>query len=123
MAYTVRSKGTGQQGEVVQITVESMTINWGSHTAVIPWQEFGGFESVEQDPVTAKLAEELADAGFASVDQPKLGTGRSGTGRLRNFTAMSDEKLMKTMDAVRDEGDDDEALDAMESEAVARGLL
>jgi hypothetical protein len=68
------------------------------------------------------LKAELAASG-GPQENTKLGTGRSGTGRLRNFKAMNDDKLLRTMTAIRQEGDDDEALDAAESEAVSRGLL
>jgi hypothetical protein len=50
------------------------------------------------------------------------GTGRSGTGRLRNFKAMSDEKLTAVFWEVIGEADDPEARDALFAEIAARGL-
>lgn len=50
------------------------------------------------------------------------GTGRSGSGRLRNFKAMGDDKLWKTFAAVAGEGDDPEAREALEAEMRRRGF-
>lgn len=50
------------------------------------------------------------------------GTGRSGSGRLRNFKAMNDGKLERVYWAVIEEGDDPEARDALSAEMAARGL-
>lgn len=51
-----------------------------------------------------------------------LGTGRSGSGRLRNFKAMSDDKLWNTYSAVVAEGDDSEAREALDAEMARRGF-
>jgi hypothetical protein len=50
-------------------------------------------------------------------------TGRSGTGRLRNFRAMNDIKLCGVWDAVCDEDNDPEAYDAVLEQMLARGLV
>lgn len=50
------------------------------------------------------------------------GTGRSGTGRLRNFGAMADDKLIRTYSAVVAEADDDEAREALGAEMIRRGF-
>lgn len=49
-------------------------------------------------------------------------TGRGPTGRLRNFRAMSDAKLLAALEAVQAEANDPEALQALEAEASARNL-
>lgn len=46
--------------------------------------------------------------------------GRGGTGRLRNFRAMTDEKLMTTLAFVRREGNDPTALAELENEMALR---
>ncbi len=51
-----------------------------------------------------------------------LGTGRSGSGRLRNFKAMSNEKLGNVYWAVIMEADDAEAIAAYAGEMASRGL-
>lgn len=50
------------------------------------------------------------------------GTGRSSSGRLRNFKAMSDDKLWNTYSAVVAEGDDSEAREALDAEIARRGF-
>ncbi len=50
------------------------------------------------------------------------GTGRSGSGRLRNFKAMANGKLAGVFWEVLAEDDDPEALAALRAEMVARGL-
>lgn len=50
------------------------------------------------------------------------GTGRSGSGRLRNFKAMNDGKLQAVYWTVVGEADDSEATDALRAEMLARGL-
>ncbi len=50
------------------------------------------------------------------------GTGRSGSGRLRNFKAMSNGKLAGVYWEVVAEDDDPEARNALYAEMVARGL-
>jgi hypothetical protein len=54
------------------------------------------------------------------MTETMTGTGRSGTGRLRNFKAMSEDKLWRTYSAVCLEGDDPEAKAALEAEIARR---
>jgi hypothetical protein len=49
-------------------------------------------------------------------------TGRSGSGKLRNFRAMSLEKFASVYSAVIREDNDPEAIDAVKDEADARGV-
>lgn len=49
-------------------------------------------------------------------------SGRSESGNLRNFGAMKEEKLIAVLYAVRAEDTDGEALEALEKEAMKRGL-
>ncbi len=50
------------------------------------------------------------------------GTGRSGSGRLRNFAAMNDGKLTKVYLEVVAEDDDPEARERLDAELAKRGL-
>lgn len=49
-----------------------------------------------------------------------LCTGRSGAGRVRNFRAMNPVKFHETLQAVRREANDPEALRALEEEEIRR---
>ena len=75
------------------------------------------------DPVTDRLAEMLQTAPAPTqATVAATGTGRGGTGRLRNFRSMNDEKLLVTRAAVERENNDPEALAAVRAEAEGRGL-
>jgi hypothetical protein len=55
-------------------------------------------------------------------ENPAYCTGRGPTGRLRNFRAMNDGKLLSTLASVRRETNDWEALNTLLGEAQSRGL-
>ena len=62
---------------------------------------------------------QIADA-TRKAEQPQHQTGRAPTGRLRNFRAMSLEKLEATKDAVKAESNDEAAAEAIEAEVWRR---
>lgn len=68
----------------------------------------------------AKTAEKPAKATPAYDPATALMTGRSGSGKLRNFKAMSDEKFAGVLVAVLTEGNDPEAIAAVEAEQNRR---
>lgn len=68
--------------------------------------ELGCGDDVEADPEVLSI---LSAPSQASLTY----TGRSGSGNLRNFKAMSDEKLFDVSLAVTKEGNDEEALEAI----------
>lgn len=57
-----------------------------------------------------------------AADDPVAYFGRGPTGRLRNFRAMSDAKLIETYRQVAYENNDSEALTGIRAEAASRGL-
>lgn len=57
-----------------------------------------------------------------TAPRPAGQTGRSGSGRLRNFGAMSDAKLQQAATAILRELNDQEAIAAVDAELIRRGL-
>lgn len=78
-----------------------------------------------QQDITSHLAEMLDDLGKTMVNGPAVtiatGTGRGPSGRLRNFRAMNDGKLMGVARDLLAEDDDPEAIEAVTDELTARG--
>ena len=67
-----------------------------------------------------KLAQML---GSSSNPNPSTQqTGRGASGRLRNFAAMRDEKVLVTYHTVKAENNDIEAINALRAELDSRGL-
>jgi hypothetical protein len=68
----------------------------------------------------------MLDGDGAAVLGPAVATatqsGRGPSGKLRNFAAMGDAKLLSTLDDVRDEDNDHEAFEALVAEADRRSL-
>jgi hypothetical protein len=77
---------------------------------------------VKRDP-RYDLPAEDTDGGYGADDiyaSPPVGSGRGPTGKLRNFAAMKDQKLVDIIAALRVEGDDPEAITVAEAEWMSR---
>ena len=72
--------------------------------------------------ISEQLRDQLASQGEDGNPDTSQQTGRSGTGRLRNFKSMNDEKLLGVLADVEREGNDPEALTAVRQEVAGRGL-
>jgi hypothetical protein len=92
------------------------------HAALDPLRD--AVDGSKADAVNAALKGMLAEAGEAPAQpwQSDVQTGRGPSGKLRNFAAMKDAKLLDALAAVEAEDNDAEALDAITFEAKARGL-
>jgi hypothetical protein len=70
----------------------------------------------------AELRDRILDKVEAAAAPSTRHSGRGSTGRLRNFNAMNDVKLLAVRDTIVAEANDSEALDACESVIEQRGL-
>lgn len=75
------------------------------------------------DDVTKALVEAGATATDPFVTRSPLKTGRSGSGKLRNFKAMKDDKFRLEAAFVLAENNDPEAIELVMQVAQERGIV
>lgn len=83
-------------------------------------------EDANQDRRAGRLGALLDDPTMPfgkNAPAPSSKTGRSGSGNLRNFGAMSDEKFRGVYAAIVKENNDEEAIGAVCVEAARRGMI
>lgn len=117
--------------EITNRLQEMLAANAASATPEDPEILKGENPGLENHPVFAALSPEARQTiarNAPAVVNPEMTpangfSGRSPAGRLRNYRAMNNTKLLATYRQVLYEGDDAEALEALKAECISREIL
>lgn len=116
-------------GRVVEFKHHGVMKDGFRHPQFLRFRDDKAPEQCEAPAAVAEKPKGWAKANAKPKAAPKvefdpataLMTGRAGSGKLRNFKAMSDEKFAGVYDAILAEGNDPEAVVAVEAEKARRG--